>query len=90
MPMIAEINTMSDVIKFIESLIIEGTNAHPDDDFNDYINIHTGLPTYTTGQAQMRNELMRQSFDIAGIQQQDLYEVMQKIYMEGTELGNPA
>ena len=37
--MITKINTAEDVKTFAKQLISEGTSFHPDDDFNNYINM---------------------------------------------------
>ena len=39
--MINEIKTPDDIAVFVIQLVAEGLNYHPDDDFNNYINIAT-------------------------------------------------
>ncbi|WP_426582699.1 hypothetical protein [Mucilaginibacter sp. R-33] len=56
--MIAKILTVSDVAKFMTQLVQEGTNAHPDEDFNNYVNMETGIPAYAPEQVAERNRLM--------------------------------
>ena len=58
--MIRTILTIKDVETFMKQLVDEGTNAHPDEDFNNYVNMNSGLPTYTQEQANERNYLMNQ------------------------------
>ena len=43
--MTIEIYTIEDVKIFAKHLIFENVRFHPDDDFNDYANIKTNLPT---------------------------------------------
>lgn len=45
--MLSQINDSKDVVAFAKLLIQEGANFHPDDDFNDYINLETQQATYT-------------------------------------------
>jgi len=84
--MITEILSISDVELFMKQLVQEGTNAHPDDDFNYYVNRETGLSTYTPEEAEIRNRLMEQSFDICEGAGQDIYSVMQEIFLIETGL----
>lgn len=84
--MITEILTIGDVELFIKQLIAEGTNAHPDDDFNNYVNIETGVPAYTTEEAETRNRLMEKCFDVCEEAGQDVYSVMQEIFLTETGL----
>jgi hypothetical protein len=82
--MIAEISSLQEVELFMKQLISEGTNAHPDDDFNDYINTITGHQTYTAEQAAIRNSLMAESFIVCDRNQIDIYDLMQEIYLTET------
>jgi hypothetical protein len=84
--MITEILTVSDVEGFMRQLVHEGTNAHPDEDFYNYVNMETGLPAYTTEEAAKRNRLMNQCFGICDAAGQDVYNVMQEIFLIETGL----
>lgn len=42
--MIIKINTVEDVKTFAKQLTSEGISFHPDDDFNNYINMETEKP----------------------------------------------
>jgi len=84
--MITDIVTTHDVIEFTRCLIEEGTNVHPDDDFFNYVNMETDLPTYNSDEATLRNQLMEQSFIVcekAGI---DIYDLMQEEFLKATGL----
>ncbi|WP_457127354.1 hypothetical protein [Mucilaginibacter sp. HD30] len=70
----------------MKQLTEEGTNAHPDDDFNDYVNIDTGEPAYTHDQAELRNRLMEECFDICEAYGKDIYNVMQEVFLIETGL----
>ncbi|MFP5436583.1 MAG: hypothetical protein ACLGH8_02225 [Bacteroidia bacterium] len=78
--MIAQINSIGDVLVFFQSLYSEGVSAHPDDDFNDYINYETKEPTYTPNEATLRNELMDRSFKVCDEYHVDIYDLMTKVY----------
>lgn len=75
-----EILSFNDVEIFLKQLIDEGTNVHPDEDFNNYINLNTGLTVYTKEEAFLRNTLMNQCFVICQAEGIDLYEIANKIY----------
>ena len=62
--MLKQIKTTNNVVAFANQLIKEGINFHPDDDFNDYINLDTQEPSYTKDEADFRNELMNQCFTV--------------------------
>lgn len=79
--MLKEINNLDDVRLFAEQLIQEGTNFHPDDDFSIYINLKTGLATYTKSEAILRNELMEMSFKTCEVNQTDIYDFMSEIVL---------
>jgi hypothetical protein len=84
--MITEILSIPDVELFMKQLVEEGTNAHPDDDFNNYVHMETGLPAYTPEEAEIRNRLMEQCFDVCEAAGQDIYSVMQEIFLIETGL----
>lgn len=79
--MIQAIYTVEDVQKFFNDLHEEGLNFHPDDDFNNYINIDTREPTYTTDEAAERNKLLDQAFDVCDKNGVDIYELCIDIFM---------
>jgi hypothetical protein len=84
--MIAEIKTLDDVKTFTKQLVEEGTNVHPDEDFNNYVNVETGADTYTPDEALLRNTLMEQSFAICKKLNEDIYNIMQEIFLIETGL----
>jgi len=77
--MITEILTIEDVKQFAKQLIVEGLSFHPDDDFNDYINFSINEPSYKTEEADLRNELMNQCFEICENEGVDIYEIMLEV-----------
>jgi len=81
-----DILTITDVEDFMRQLVCEGTNAHPDEDFNNYINIETELSAYTEEEAAIRNNLMSKCFDVCEAAGKDVYSVMQEIYLIETGL----
>lgn len=84
--MILEIKNLNDVIDFTKDLISEGTNVHPDEDFTNYINIETERPSYTKQEAELKNQLMNQCFEVCDSSNEDIYDLMQEIYLKETGL----
>ena len=78
--MITQINNIEDVTIFFQDLYSEGVSAHPDDDFNDYINYETKELTYTSEEAALRNELMNRSFEVCDKYDTDIYDLMIEVY----------
>lgn len=74
--MISSILTIEDVKQFAKQLTAEGLSFHPDDDFNDYINFTDNTPSYSPEDAELRNELMNECFDVCEKQGADIYEIM--------------
>ena len=84
--MIADIKHIEDVKIFFKDLINEGVNAHPDEDFLNYVHITSGHETYSPDEAEKRNILMRKSFKVCGNIGIDIYDLMQAIYDENSNL----
>ena len=84
--MIRKIETLEDVAEFMHNLVEEGVNAHPDEDFSQYINIETEEPIYTPEEANLRNRLINRSFDVCEKASIDIYDLMQGIYLKETGL----
>ena len=80
--MIYKINTIEDVKTFAKQLTLEGTSFHPDDDFNNYINIETEEPCYTQDAAGLRNKLMKSCFLVCENFGVDIYDIMLEITLE--------
>lgn len=84
--MITNINTFHDVKAFAKQLIEEGLSFHPDNDFNDYVYFNENKPCYTKEEAEKRNELMEQCFEVCRNEGADIYEVMIKVTLKETGL----
>ena len=84
--MLTKINGLEDVILFIEQVIDEGTNIHPDDDFINYININTNERSYSKAEAIMRNQLMNECFIICNLEKKDIYALTNEVYLKRTGL----
>ncbi len=84
--MLKQITTTKDVAAFAKQLIKEGVSFHPDDDFNDYINLETKEPTYSKNEADFRNELMNQCFSICEKNGIDIYDTMNEVALKETGL----
>lgn len=84
--MLKQIKTTKDAVAFAKQLIKEGVNFHPDDDFNNYINLETQEPTYTKAEANFRNELMNQCFAVYEKNGVDVYDTMSEVVLKETGL----
>jgi hypothetical protein len=80
--MIQEIKRVGDVRTFFAELYAEGVSFHPDDLFEDYINMKTGEPCYTADEAKLRNLLMEQAFEVCKKEDVDIYEVGMDLFMK--------
>lgn len=84
--MIKKIEDTKDVIVFAEQLVKEGVSFHCDDDFNDYVSFKTSQPTYTKQEADFRNNLMEQCFEVCEKTGVDIYAVMNEVLVNETGL----
>ena len=84
--MLKQINTNNDVVVYAMQLVNEGVNFHPDDDFNDYINLGTKKPSYTKQEADFRNNLMSQCFEVCQKNGIDIYDTMSEVVLKETGL----
>lgn len=74
--MLTKISTLEDVKNFARQLLSEGLSFHPDDDFNDYVNLESNLPCYTEEEAELRNNLMNECFEVCEKEEVDIYSIM--------------
>jgi hypothetical protein len=84
--MLTEIKNLEDVADFMHCLIEESVNVHPDTDFNDYVHMETGEPTYKPKEAALRNLLMEQAFEVCEHNHKDIYSFMHEIFLKETGL----
>ena len=77
--MINQIQTSEDVKAFAKQLVEEGVSFHPDDDFNDYVNFKENKPCYSREEADLRNELMNNCFEICEDEGTDIYDLMLEV-----------
>lgn len=82
--MITNIETANEVKEFAKQLINEGVNIHPDVDFNDYVSIKTNTATYTKEEADLRNDLMNQCFEVCEKEGIDIYDTMHDVTLTET------
>jgi hypothetical protein len=76
--MITSINSISDVEQFAKHLVqVEKLSFHPDDDFKDYVT-NSNQPFYTTQEAELRNKLMNDCFEVCEREKVDVYRVVLK------------
>jgi len=84
--MIRKIKNTDDVVIFAKQLVKESVSFHCDDDFNDYVNVETKKKTYAKRQANFRNNLMNQCFEICEKNGIDIYDVRSGVLMQETGL----
>ena len=85
--MINTITNLEEVRSFFVSLIEEESlNFHPDEDFMNYINLDSKLPTYTHEQAIHLNCLLDKCFDICDTEGIDIYNLSMEIFLVKTGL----
>lgn len=74
--MITEIKTINDVKAFATHLVqVENLSFHPDDDFKDYITCDM-KPFYSKDEAELRNKLMADSFEVCNNKNVEIYELL--------------
>lgn len=74
--MITEIKTISDVKAFATYLVqVENLSFHPDDDFKEYITSDM-KPFYSEKEAELRNKLMNDCFNVCNEQNVEIYELL--------------
>jgi hypothetical protein len=79
--MVNKIDTVDDVKTFFNELNQESSNFHPDSDFTDYVHVETNKAIYTVEEAQVRNELLEQAFNVCGREGADIYELGMDIFL---------
>jgi hypothetical protein len=84
--MISKIKTLEDISTFTKAVIAEGVAIHPDDDFNDMINLESKEAIYKKVDADFRNKLMKQCFRLCNKNNVDIYEFMLETYLKETGL----
>lgn len=84
--MITEIKTLEDVKEFVHQLMAEGLNYHPDDDFENYVNMETGEPSYSPQDVLLRNQLNDQCFEVCQAAGADIYDISMEIFLKETGL----
>lgn len=82
--MIDIIKTVTDVQTFAKQLVAEGVSFHPDDDFKDFIFIKENTPCSTDVEAEKRNQLMKQCFEVSERDGFNIYSIMLEVSLEET------
>ena len=71
------IETIQDVKDFAEYIkVVEDAAISPDDSFSEYANYKTLNPTYTKEEANKRDKLMEQCFEVCEREGVDIYELL--------------
>lgn len=72
-----QINTLKDIETFVNLLVNEEKlNFHPDTPFEDYVYIKSGKLVYSSQEAQHRNRLLNQAFELGNKLGVDTHELM--------------
>ncbi len=72
-----KITSLSDVKSFARYLYEEAKVVfHPDDSFEDYINIDTHNRSFSKSEAAILNQRMEECFNVCEKENEDIYEVM--------------
>jgi hypothetical protein len=77
-----EIKSIEDVKTFAAQLVSEGTNFHPDEDFEEYVVIGTGEPSYSKKEATLRNKLLDQCFTVCEKEGACIYDTCYEVFIE--------
>jgi hypothetical protein len=76
------ISTVADVCAFFKHLVeVESLNFHPDERFENYIHIDTGLPSYSKEEAERRNRMMERCFEVCEEAGEEIYSIGLEIMM---------
>jgi len=74
--MITQIKSIYDVQAFFKHLLDnESLNFHPDEDFRNFIHLETKLPSYSIKEAELRNKLIQDCFNVCEWDGTDIYEI---------------
>ena len=84
--MIMQVKTLDDVAEFTKKIISEGVAVHPDDNFSEIISVEKQKSSYTSTEAELRNLLMKQCFEVCSRNNISIYDFMQQIYLKETGL----
>ncbi len=72
----SHVRTADDVKAFFHHLVYERkVNFHPDDDFAEYISHEDKSPSFSAGEVNLYNRLMKESFDVCENAKVDIYEI---------------
>lgn len=82
--MITQIKTVKGVQVFAKQLIAEGVSFHPDDDFKDYVYYGKNKRYYSDEEAEVRNNLMLQCFNVCERKGIDIYGLMLEVTLKET------
>lgn len=72
--------TIDDIRDFFEELKQQGVNFHPDDNFNNYVNVETGQPSFSAAQAAELNDKLDQAFGVCEAEGVDIYELCLEVF----------
>lgn len=72
----SHIKSVKDVEAFFHHIVYDRkVNFHPDDSFEDYIDIHTKEASFTSDECNIYNRLMDEAFEVCEREGVDIYEI---------------
>lgn len=75
------ITSINQVISFADHLVKNlGVNFHPDNDFDEYINLETKEPSFTDEEVAIGNMLMNECCEVCEKDGVNVYELMEKSF----------
>ncbi|NII26195.1 DUF4262 domain-containing protein [Pseudoflavitalea sp. X16] len=78
----ADISTPDHVYNFFKALMVDHQlNFHPDDRFEDYIDLKNKQKTFTTAESATLNQVMDHCFAVCG-KDTDIYEIALKVFKD--------
>ena len=70
------ITSVKDVEEFFDYLLLDRKlNFHPDDRFENYINLETKEQSFTPAECELFNRLMNEAFEVSEKEGADIYEI---------------
>lgn len=76
-----QIHTTGDVSAYFNYLLHERkVNFHPDEAFEDYIDLDTKAPSFTAQECRLFNRLMNESFSVCEREGVDIYDMATGVF----------
>lgn len=81
-----KMRNIGDVRNFAEYLLYtRKTNSHPDDPFEEYVDLNTGFPVFTPEECDYFNSLMEEAQELCEMKGADIYEIWADVYSQNLQ-----